>query len=150
MSTQIILPRILQVGAGASQEIPSVLVSLGCKQPLIITDKMMVELGYAARIQNCLAPHQVSADIRHRRRQGKRRKGQQKGSVPISSMIRCLNLRSAPFKRVLKKSVAAITTASSPWAEAARSIAPRPSPSWPSLAARCVTISSRASFMKWD
>lgn len=63
MSTQIILPRILQVGAGASQDIPSVLVSLGCMRPLIITDKMMVELGYAERIQNCLTPHQVSTDI---------------------------------------------------------------------------------------
>ncbi|MEH6577959.1 MAG: iron-containing alcohol dehydrogenase [Amphritea sp.] len=63
MSTQVILPRIMQVGEGASQEIPSVLASLGCKRPLIITDKMMVELGYAGRIQECLSRHEISADI---------------------------------------------------------------------------------------
>lgn len=63
MSTQIILPRIMQVGEGASQEIPSVLESLGCKRPLIITDKMMVELGYASGIQECLSRHDMSADV---------------------------------------------------------------------------------------
>lgn len=63
MSTQVILPRIMQVGEGASQEVPNVLASLGCQRPLIITDKMMVELGYAGRIQQCLADQQVSADV---------------------------------------------------------------------------------------
>ncbi|UTW13157.1 iron-containing alcohol dehydrogenase [Marinobacterium rhizophilum] len=63
MSTQVILPRIMQVGDGASQDTPTVLASLGCTRPLIITDKMMVELGYAGRIQKCLAEHQVSADV---------------------------------------------------------------------------------------
>lgn len=63
MSTQIILPRIMQVGEGASQDIPGVLASLGCSRPLIITDKMMVELGYAGRIQDCLAVESVTADV---------------------------------------------------------------------------------------
>ncbi|MDX1266848.1 MAG: iron-containing alcohol dehydrogenase [Oceanisphaera sp.] len=63
MSNQIILPRIMQVGAGASNEVPNVLASLGCKRPLIITDKMMVELGYAGRIQECLSGHQIASDI---------------------------------------------------------------------------------------
>ncbi len=63
MSTQVILPRIMQVGAGASQEIPSVLASLGCQRPLIITDKMMVELGYAGRIQECLSGQQIAVDV---------------------------------------------------------------------------------------
>ncbi|WMC09891.1 iron-containing alcohol dehydrogenase [Oceanimonas pelagia] len=63
MSTQVILPRILQVGAGASKEIPAVLASLGCKRPLIITDSMMVELGYAGRIQDCLAHHQIVSQV---------------------------------------------------------------------------------------
>lgn len=63
MSTQVILPRIMQVGDGASNEVHSVLASLGCKRPLIITDKMMVELRYASRIQEVLAEHSISADV---------------------------------------------------------------------------------------
>ncbi len=63
MSTQIILPRIMQVGAGASQELPNVLAGLDCKRPLIITDKMMVELGYASAIQDVLSRHSMAADV---------------------------------------------------------------------------------------
>lgn len=63
MSNQVILPRILQVGAKASEEIPNVLRSLGCRQPLIITDKMMVQLGYAGRIQENLVVNGMTAEI---------------------------------------------------------------------------------------
>ncbi|OMH32107.1 iron-containing alcohol dehydrogenase [Motiliproteus sp. MSK22-1] len=63
MSTQVILPRIMQVGAGASQEIPNILTSLGCKRPLIITDKMMVKLGYISRVQEALASHAIAAEV---------------------------------------------------------------------------------------
>lgn len=63
MSNQVILPRILQVGVNASEEIPNVLASLGCRQPLIITDKMMVQLGYAGRIQENLAVNGMTAEI---------------------------------------------------------------------------------------
>lgn len=63
MTNQVILPRIMQLGAGASEAIPNVLGSLGCSRPLLITDKMMVQLGYAARIQNTLAASGLRADI---------------------------------------------------------------------------------------
>ncbi|MFG5862600.1 iron-containing alcohol dehydrogenase [Metapseudomonas sp. CR1201] len=63
MTYSSILPRILQTGAGASLQIPQVLASLGCMRPLIITDRMMVELGYAGRIQNALADTGLYADI---------------------------------------------------------------------------------------
>lgn len=63
MSSQIILPRVMQVGEGASQEIPAILASLGCSRPLIITDKMMVELGYAGNIQACLAAESITAEV---------------------------------------------------------------------------------------
>ncbi|AEF53354.1 MULTISPECIES: iron-containing alcohol dehydrogenase [Marinomonas] len=63
MSTQIILPRMLQVGKDASHATPNILESLGCRRPLIITDKMMVQLGYAAKIQAVLADQNMSADI---------------------------------------------------------------------------------------
>ncbi|MDH4580655.1 iron-containing alcohol dehydrogenase [Pseudomonas sp. BN415] len=63
MTNQVILPRIMQLGAGASEAIPNVLSSLGCSRPLLITDKMMVQLGYAARVQDTLAASGLKADI---------------------------------------------------------------------------------------
>ena len=63
MSTQIILPRMLQVGKDASHATPSILESLDCRSPLIITDKMMVKLGYAAKVQAVLAEKGIQADI---------------------------------------------------------------------------------------
>jgi len=63
MSTQIILPRIMQVGAGASQETGAILSALDCHRPLIVTDKMMVQLGYVARIQDSLAALNIVADV---------------------------------------------------------------------------------------
>jgi len=63
MSSQVILPRIMQIGAGASKDIVNVLNNLGVSKPLIITDKMMVQLGYAAQIQNALALSNLAAEI---------------------------------------------------------------------------------------
>ena len=50
MSHRIVLPRLMEIGAGASQQLAVVLGGLGCSRPLIVTDRMMVELGYAARL----------------------------------------------------------------------------------------------------
>lgn len=50
MSHRIVLPRLMEVGAGASRQLARVLKELGCNRPLIVTDRMMVELGYVARI----------------------------------------------------------------------------------------------------
>ena len=63
MSTQIILPRILQVGAGASKEAGNILTSLGCQRPLIVTDKMMVQLGYVGNLQDSLEAAGIQADV---------------------------------------------------------------------------------------
>ena len=63
MSNQIILPSIMQIGAKASQEVGNILNSLSYKKPLIITDKMMVELGYAFKIQESLNAVNIHADI---------------------------------------------------------------------------------------
>ena len=63
MSAQIILPRILQIGEHASDELPNVLASLDCKRPLIITDNMMLELGYVERLQNLLLDQDVVSDV---------------------------------------------------------------------------------------
>jgi alcohol dehydrogenase class IV len=63
MSAQIILPRILQIGKGASLEQPKVLHTLGCKYPLIVTDKMMVKLGYAQALQYALAEAGIESQV---------------------------------------------------------------------------------------
>jgi len=63
MSSQIILPRIMQVGYGASLEVPNVLASLNCNRALIVTDKMMVKLGYANTIQTVLQQHDIACDV---------------------------------------------------------------------------------------
>lgn len=63
MTYASILPRILQTGAGASQQIPQILASLCCSRPLIITDRMMVELGYAQRICDALTSQGLNADV---------------------------------------------------------------------------------------
>ncbi|CDZ95474.1 iron-containing alcohol dehydrogenase [Pseudomonas saudiphocaensis] len=54
MSHRIILPRLMEIGAGASQQLAAVLRGLGCSRPLIVTDRMMVELGYAGRLADQL------------------------------------------------------------------------------------------------
>ena len=63
MSTQIILPRILQVGAGASKEVGNIINALECQRPLIITDKMMVQLGYVAAVQESLKAAGIDSDV---------------------------------------------------------------------------------------
>lgn len=63
MSSLVILPRLMHVGADASDKIADVLVDLGCSRPLIITDPMMVKLGYVERIQGVLLRNGITADV---------------------------------------------------------------------------------------
>lgn len=63
MSAKIILPRILQVGAGASKEVGVILKSMGLRRPLIVTDKIMVQLGYIECIMECMSDVEISADV---------------------------------------------------------------------------------------
>ena len=62
MSHTINLPRIMQVGKNARSQLPAILNSLGAKKPLIITDKMMVTLGYINEIQNILKTANIESD----------------------------------------------------------------------------------------
>ncbi|MFV3090915.1 iron-containing alcohol dehydrogenase [Pseudomonas sp. GW6] len=59
----IILPRVLEVGSGAIQKLPELLATLACRKPLIITDKMMVKLGYSDRIQTLLAASGIDSEV---------------------------------------------------------------------------------------
>lgn len=63
MSSQIILPRIMQVGEHASLEVSNILASLGCVRPLIVTDNMMVKLGYTNKIVDVLKQDSLSFDM---------------------------------------------------------------------------------------
>ena len=62
MSYSINLPRIMEVGKNARSRLPAVLNSLGAKKPLIITDKMMVSLGYVEQIQDLLRAENITSD----------------------------------------------------------------------------------------
>lgn len=46
MAANIVLPRYMRVGAGASQELAPLLQQLGVKHPFIVTDQDMVKFGY--------------------------------------------------------------------------------------------------------
>ncbi|WP_423824083.1 iron-containing alcohol dehydrogenase [Salinisphaera sp. SPP-AMP-43] len=49
MSHNILMPRIMEVGGGSVTRLPEVLNALGIARPLLITDRMMIELGYVDR-----------------------------------------------------------------------------------------------------
>ena len=63
MSNQIIIPNIMQIGSGASLELANIMNKLGYESPLIITDSMMVELGYVSKIEENLKSINIIADI---------------------------------------------------------------------------------------
>jgi len=53
-AANINLPRILQVGAGASALLAQTLAELGLHRPLLVTDPHMVACGYSGRLQHQL------------------------------------------------------------------------------------------------
>lgn len=63
MSHSILLPRIMEIGRDACQGLPTILDSLGIKKPLIITDHMMVKLGYVDNVQAILKEVNIVADV---------------------------------------------------------------------------------------
>ena len=63
MSNQINLPRILQIGAKASQEVGNILRGLNYNNPIIITDNMMVKLGYTKTIQENIKLSGINSDV---------------------------------------------------------------------------------------
>lgn len=54
MTAIIHLPRLLRVGAGASQQLATTLVELGVAQPLLVSDAFMQECGYVQRMREQL------------------------------------------------------------------------------------------------
>ncbi|CAM3734483.1 iron-containing alcohol dehydrogenase [Xenorhabdus thuongxuanensis] len=62
MST-IMLPRIMEVGGGAIISLPQILQSVNSKKPLIVTDKVMVQLGYLDKLQSILQRARIESDV---------------------------------------------------------------------------------------
>ncbi|MFC1234154.1 iron-containing alcohol dehydrogenase [Vibrio sp. F74] len=54
MSTKIILPRIMHVGKDSIKKVAETMKTLNVSKPLIITDKVMVSLGYIEKINEIL------------------------------------------------------------------------------------------------
>ncbi len=63
MSHSILLPRIMEIGRDACEKLPTILEGLGIKKPLIITDNMMVQLGYVEQIQTILSRENIVAEV---------------------------------------------------------------------------------------
>lgn len=54
MTQRVVLPRILETGPGTLQRLPDILTSLACRNPLIVTDQVMISLGYTDRLTGLL------------------------------------------------------------------------------------------------
>lgn len=63
MSVAVVLPKIMEIGAGALAKLPQIVQTLGGAKPLIITDKMMVQLGYIQQVQELLAAAGIIAEV---------------------------------------------------------------------------------------
>ena len=63
MSHSIVLPRTMEIGRDACQNLPTILASLSIKKPLIITDEMMVKLGYIDTVQAILKAVNITSDV---------------------------------------------------------------------------------------
>ncbi|WP_412545140.1 iron-containing alcohol dehydrogenase [Maricaulis sp. MIT060901] len=53
----------LRIGGGALAELPDALARTGCKHPLIITDRVMDELGYLSRVKGLLEQAGLASGI---------------------------------------------------------------------------------------
>lgn len=63
MTSQILLPGILEIGKQAIQSCPKILRQLNCRKPLLITDQVMAKLGYAEQLQAVLQKETITCDI---------------------------------------------------------------------------------------
>jgi alcohol dehydrogenase class IV len=53
----------MEIGKNACDKLPGILQSLGVNKALIVTDKMMVQLGYIQKIKDILGPHGISCEV---------------------------------------------------------------------------------------
>lgn len=55
MTTRLAFPRLIRIGAGAVAELATVLLDLGLKRPVLVTDGFLVSTGAADRLYNLLS-----------------------------------------------------------------------------------------------
>ncbi len=65
MSAEIRIPSLLKIGGGAFAEVAAMLVQLGCRRPLIVTDPFMLTTGLPARLQAQVRGAGLSCEIFH-------------------------------------------------------------------------------------
>jgi alcohol dehydrogenase class IV len=51
MTAEIRIPSVLKIGGGSFAEVHAILVKLGCRRPLIVTDPFMVKCGLAEKLR---------------------------------------------------------------------------------------------------
>ncbi|REF28406.1 alcohol dehydrogenase class IV [Xenorhabdus cabanillasii] len=61
--SSVVLPRIMEIGGGTIINLPKILQSIRSKKPLIVTDKMMVQLGYLDKLQSILQEAGIESDV---------------------------------------------------------------------------------------
>lgn len=63
MAARIDLTPDLRLGGGTLADLPDVLDRLGVRQPLIVSDRVMAELGYVDRVERLLATAGLTGDV---------------------------------------------------------------------------------------
>ncbi|MDO4696452.1 MAG: iron-containing alcohol dehydrogenase [Neisseria sp.] len=59
----VMLPGTMHIGLGACGKLAETIRSLGCSRPLLVTDKIMLDLGYVALLTNQLSGAGIQVDI---------------------------------------------------------------------------------------
>lgn len=62
MSQAIVLPKLLQVGRGALNEVGEIAIQLGCRRVMIISDPVMESLGQVERLRKIIASAGVESE----------------------------------------------------------------------------------------
>ena len=63
MTCEIRLPSVLKIGGGAFGEVPSLLLRLGCRRPLLVTDPFMMKSELAGRLRTGICQAGLRCEI---------------------------------------------------------------------------------------
>ena len=63
MSASVTLPRMMEIGGGAIARTPDLVKNLNASRVLLITDKTMVQFGYADKVQQLLTAADIESSV---------------------------------------------------------------------------------------
>jgi alcohol dehydrogenase class IV len=63
MPADILVPPIIKIGRGAFLEVPSIVLRLNCRRPLIVTDRFIVSQGLPAKLERQLREMELECGI---------------------------------------------------------------------------------------